>query len=599
MSTTLSEQSAQPILASSGEMTIDRPASAAMQSLLKVSWVLFVLVTGSFILAMNEADPDLWGHTLYGKDWIETGRLAKTTTGSFTSIGFRWINHENLAELLTAWTEMNFGPQGLLTGKFLLGVFVLGLMLFQARRHGVGWGIAGVCTLAAASGLAFHWHFRPQVLGYTMFSVMLVSLSWIFQGWEGRWNLRPWKSPPLELDEGAEYRWPRMRCLWLSFPLFAIWTNTHGSFAAGLAIFVAYLIFRSVEALSLWGRSAEGRIRRYVLMSCVAVLGTCATPYGLDLHRWMFAAIGHPQPEILDWQPIPLFSAEAVPFWSLATITLFSLRFSRLPKDFTQLMILGLVCWQAVSHIRHLTFLAILVAFWIPPHFQSAWQAITTPQSDTSRSTPPLTQGFARWVCVGLLALTAWMGTRLVPRITNLEVDTSQYPVAAMQFMEDRHLRGRTVVTFNWAQYALACFAQESDPLVRSTVAIDGRYTTCYSPEVIDIHFDFLFGKDYPGQRYRSPKSGPIDPEKALTYASPELFVLNRNQRGSVRILEAHSQDWTLLYQDSLAQVWGLKKRFDTPGEADYLPPELRSISNAPQHARVPYPALPVVPNAG
>ena len=41
-----------------------------------------------------------------------------------------------------------------------------------------------------------------------------------------------WKSPPLELDQGAEYRWPRMRCLWLGFPLFAIWTNTHGSFAA-------------------------------------------------------------------------------------------------------------------------------------------------------------------------------------------------------------------------------------------------------------------------------------------------------------------------------------------------------------------------------
>ena len=212
MSTTFSEQSAQPILASPSEVAIDRPATPAMLTIMKVSWVLFVLVTGSFILAMNEADPDLWGHTLYGKDWIETGRLAKTTTGSFTSIGFRWINHENLAELLTAWTEMKFGPQGLLTGKFLLGVFVQGLMLFQARRHGVGWGFAGVCTLLAASGLAFHWHFRPQVLGYTMFSVMLVSLSWIFEGWEGRWNLRPWKSPPLELDEGVEYRWPHQRC---------------------------------------------------------------------------------------------------------------------------------------------------------------------------------------------------------------------------------------------------------------------------------------------------------------------------------------------------------------------------------------------------
>jgi len=588
MSTTLSEQPAQTL-----PVPDDREASAGLLTALKIIWVLFVLVTGGLVMGMNEADPDLWGHSLYGKDWIETGRLAKATTGSFTSIGFRWINHENLAELLTAWTEIQFGPQGLIVGKFLLSQLVLGLILFQARRYGVSWAVAGVCALVASFGLAFHWHFRPQVLGYAMFSGMLFSLSWIFEGWEGRWNLRPWKSVPLALDQGAEYRWQRMRCLWLSFPLFAVWTNTHGSFAAGLAIFVAYLVFRSVEALSLWGWSAEGRIRRYVLMSCAAGLGTCATPYGLDLHRWMIAAIGHPQPEILDWQPIPLFTTEAAPFWSLLCVTLFALRYSKRPKDFTQLMILGLVGWQAVSHIRHLTFLAILVAFWIPPHLQSAWRCITVGNAEPKPEAAPR-QGFVQWACLGIALATVCVGARLAPQLSRLEVDSHQYPVAAMQFMEDRQLRGRTVVTFNWAQYALACFAQEPDPLRRSTVAVDGRYTTCYTPEVIDIHFDFIFGRDYAGKRYRSPRSGPVDPEKALRHASPELFVLNRNQRGSVRILEAHTDEWTLLYQDSLAQVWGLKKRFDTAGEFDYLPPEQREIGEAPQRGRVAYPALPL-----
>ena len=592
MSTTLTEQPAQPLVAST------EPAATATQiTALKVAWVLFILATGGLVMGMNEADPDLWGHSLYGRDWIETGRLAKTTTGSFTSIGFRWINHENLAELLTAWTELQFGPTGLVVGKFLLSQVVLGLILFQARRHGVGWGIAGLCALLAAKGLAFHWHFRPQVLGYTLFSGMLVGLSWIFEGWEGRWNLRPWSARPLPPDEGVEYRWKRMRCLWLSFVLFAIWTNTHGSFAAGLAIFVAYLVFRSVEAVCLWGWSAEGRIRRFVLMSCVAGLGTFATPYGLALHRWMLAAIGHPQPEISDWQPIALFTAEALPFWALVGVTLFSLRYTRLPKDFTQLMILGLVTWQAVSHVRHLTFLALLVAFWIPPHVQSAWQRITAGSGGTT--TPSPSQSSVQWAAVCLLIGTAFMGVRLAPRLSQLEVDASQYPVAAMQFMEDRQLRGRTVVTFNWAQYALASFAQEPDPLRRSTVAIDGRYTTCYSPEVIDIHFDFLFGKDDSGKRYRSPRSGPIDPEKALRHGSPELFVLNRHQQGTVRILEAHRDEWTLLYQDSLAQVWGRKQRFDTPGEFDYLSPEQRQINDAPADGRVAYPALPVRKNAG
>ena len=589
MSSTLSEQPSKSLV-TSGEFDV---ASNSQLTTLKVMWVLFSLATGGLFMGMNEADPDLWGHSLYGRDWIETGHLAKTTTGSFTSIGFRWINHENLAELLTAGIELQFGPLGLVIGKFLLSQVVLGLIFWQARRQGVSWGIAGLFVILASLGLAFHWHFRPQILGYTLFSLMLVTLSWIFQGWEGRWNLRPWRFAPLPLDEGVEYRWQRMRCLWFSFGLFAVWTNTHGSFAAGLAVFVAYLVFRSFEAVCLWGWSAEGRIRRFVMMSGLAALGTYATPYGFELHRWMLAAIGHPQPEIQDWQPIPLFTSEALPFWVLTAVSLIALRRSRLPKDFTQLMILVLVGWQAVSHMRHLTFLALLIAFWIPPHCQSAWSRITE-RADGLPQDPPR-RVLVQWTSIVLFLGIVSMGVRLAPRLSRLEVDASQYPVAAMQFMEDHQLRGRTVVTFNWAQYALACFEQESDPLRRSTVAYDGRYTTCYSPEVIDIYFDFLFGKNFTGERYRSPQSGPVDPEKALRYASPELFVLNRQQQGTVRILEAHRDQWTLLYQDSLAQVWGLKKRFDTVGEVDYLPPEVRQISETGSIDRLAYPALPVL----
>ena len=588
MSTTLSEQSAQSIVAPADEV-----ATTAQILTLQRLWIVFILATGGLIMGMNQADPDLWGHSLYGRDWIETGRLAKTTTGSFTSIGFRWINHENLAELLTAWTEMRFGQIGLTVGKFLLSQVVLGLVLFQARRHRVGWGIAGFSVVVASIGLGYHWHFRPQILGYTMFSGMLVALSWIFEGWEGRWNLRHWKALSLFTHEGVEYHWKRMRCLWLSFGLFAVWANTHGSFAAGLAVFVAYLVFRTIEALSLYGREAEGRLRRFVLMIGVAVLGTGLTPYGLDLHVWMLKSIGHAQPEICDWQPLTLLDSMAFPFWTVVAVAAFSLRFSRLPKDFTHLMILGLVGWQAVSHVRHVTFLALLVAFWIPPHLQSAWQQITADSGKTSDT--PLYQSTVQWACLILLVGVIFMGNRLVPQLCRIEVNTAEYPVAAMQFMEDWKLRGRTVTKFGWAQYELACFAQEPDPLRRSTIAFDGRFTTCYSPEVVDIYFDFDFGKQYTGKRYRSPNSGPIDPEKALRNASPELFVLCRKFKESVQILEAHRDEWTLLYQDSLAQIWGLKARFDTPGTADYVPPEARQIGDALQAGKVPYPALPVV----
>lgn len=572
--------------------TTDTPATESQLMWLRRAWIALILVSGSSLMAFNMADPDLWGHSLYGREVIQNGKLPQTTTGSFTSIGFRWVNHENLAELITAWVEMNLGSTGLILGKFALSLIVLGLILFQARRLGVGWGVAGTCAMLAAKGLAFHWHFRPQVIGYTLFTVMIVALSWVFEGWEGQWNLRHWRALPKFDHEGVPYHWKRVRCLWLALPFFAIWTNAHGSFAAGLAVYIAYLVLRSVEAACQWGWGAEGRIRRFALMSFVALLGTCATPYFLELHQWMLHAIGHSQPEICDWKPIELWTWDAAPFWILVGISVFAFKRSRLPKDFTQITILVLVGWQAVSHVRHQTFLAILVALWIPPHLQSAWKRMS--EGPPQVQEVPLRSELANWTIACLCGLIALVGFRTAPSLMHLEVDREFYPVNAMQFMEDQHLRGRTVVTFNWAQYALACFAQEPDPLVRSTVAIDGRYTTCYSPETVDIYFDFIHGKNYKGERYRSPRSGPVNPDKALTHCNPELFVVDRRQQPTVKTLEAHQDQWTLLYQDQLAQVWGLKSRFDDPQSRDYIHPSRRNISEAVQKGTVPYPALPV-----
>lgn len=572
--------------------TEDLPATAGQVAWLRRSWIALILMLGSSLLAFNQADPDLWGHSLYGRQWIETGKHPQTTTGSFTSIGFRWINHENIAEIVTASVEMTLGNAGLLAGKMILGLIVLSLILFQARRQKVGWGVAGASALLAAQGMAFHWHFRPQILGYTLFAVMIVTLSWAFEGWEGRWNLRHWRALPKFDHEGVQYNWKRIRCLWLAFPFFALWTNTHGSFAAGVAVFVAYLVFRSLEAACQWGWGAEGRIKRFALMSFLAILGTCATPYHLELHKWMLGAIGHAQPEIMDWMPIQLLSAESGPFWILALTSVMALKRSRHSKDFTQLAILLLVGWQAVSHIRHLTFLSLLVGLWMPPHLQSAWKRMF--ESNAPANEIPPRAELVKWATVCLLGATAFVGIRAYPAFTRLEVNRGMYPVHAMQFMEDLQLRGRSVVTFNWAQYALACFAQEPDPLRRSTVAIDGRYTTCYSPETIDIYFDFILGKDYKGKRYRSPRSGPINPDKALTHMNPELVVLDRHQKASERTMKEHQDTWVLLYQDSIAQVWGIKTRFDNPQSKDYVHPDRRDITDIPQKGHVPYPALPV-----
>ncbi|MDB4744058.1 hypothetical protein OAF98_06180, partial [Planctomicrobium sp.] len=148
-------------------------------------------------------------------------------------------------------------------------------------------------------------------------------------------------------------------------------------------------------------------------------------------------------------------------------------------------------------------------------------------------------------------------------KMETLNVPRDRFPVDAIKFMADHRLEGRTYVTFNWAQYAIGVFANEK---LDSTVAFDGRFRTCYPQEVIDIYFDFMFGEDYTGPRHRSPQSGAVDGSRALTYKEPELFLISQKEKSSVKTMQAHQDDWALLYEDNFAQVWGKRNKYEAMG---------------------------------
>ncbi|MCA9269475.1 MAG: hypothetical protein KDA41_13430, partial [Planctomycetales bacterium] len=120
----------------------------------------------------------------------------------------------------------------------------------------------------------------------------------------------------------------------------------------------------------------------------------------------------------------------------------------------------------------------------------------------------------------------------------------------------------------------------------------DGRFRTCYPQEVVDMHFDFVLGDGPPGTRFRSENSGPVDGQRVLSFGRPDLALVNRRQVNSVEIIERRP-DWTLLYQDAVAQVWGRSAVYDNPAGRRYFAPQLRNITNDEQVGSVTWPALP------
>ena len=62
-------------------------------------------------------------------------------------------------------------------------------------------------------------------------------------------------------------------------------------------------------------------------------------------------------------------------------------------------------------------------------------------------------------------------------------------------------------------------------------------------------------------------KSGPFDPTRVLRDGRPDLVLISRLQEPSVEVMTARKGEWVLLYQDSLAQLWGRASKYDDPDE--------------------------------
>jgi hypothetical protein len=370
------------------------------------------------------------------------------------------------------------------------------------------------------------------------------------------------------------------------------WTNAHGGYLAGLAILTAWLGLDAIDLLIHRDRHLWPTVRHHAILWTATVAACMLNPYGLELHTWMLSSLGRPRPEIDEWGPLPLFSLDGMPFWCLALTCFLCLKKTQQPIRWPGLLILALLTWQAVKHHRHLPFVSLLAVYLLVPHLESlVRQMFAAFEKRVSQSsTGPagrLKFGEAALIAVLLIVLTVVQ----YPRQAVLQVAKDYYPVSAMQYMADQKLEGRVFVTFNWAQYALAVFA---DSMPDSRIAFDGRFRTCYPQHIIDMYFDFTLGDLPPEMRYREQASGPFDPTRALQWGDPNLVLFETQRQHATRTIQAASDEWCLLYRDSLAQLWGRRSVYDDPQSSRYLPLHQRAVSNQLQEGVVAWPGFPM-----
>ncbi|MEQ8849520.1 hypothetical protein [Botrimarina sp.] len=540
--------------------------------------VLLLAVACAAPLAMNVACPDLWGHVLYGQEWIGSGRLPRTATHTFTAVGQPWVNHELLAERLLAGGFRVGGVVGMQAAKVALGMAMLLLMASAARRHATAPIVTWSVLLTVANALEGFFPIRPQLLSFLYCSLLL----WLLD------------RSVASRDSSASHEAIDWRPLLGVPPLMAVWANSHGGFAFGLLLLAAVLGGRLIESLiqrreGVWWAAAGSAA---VLMASVSA--TLINPYGWRLHAWLGESLAAPRPEITEWDAPTVGNPVFAPFVVLLVLTLVSLLASERRRDWTQVAVLAVVAWQAAEHLRHIALFAILCGFWLPPHTQSAGRRVVRwfAGRRTLRYPWPgaeATPLLRRVAVAGLAGLVALQATIVGERLRELPVYRSHWPVDAVQWMADHRVGGDVLVCFNWAQYAMAALA----PDIR--VAVDGRFRTCYPQAVIDRHFDFLLADGQP--RYRAEGSGPIDRRRTLREDRPDYVLLDRRYPAPVHQMQRLASEprsaWALLYQDALAQLWGRRPVVDDPASDRYVPPERRFVSDHYSMTAVNWPGAP------
>jgi hypothetical protein len=432
-----------------------RPTASREQRLLLAAvWWGCVI----FLCGLTIADPDLWGHTLYGLRALHQGVLTERTDPfSYTAPGAVWVNHEWLTELQFGWLWQHFGNAGLVLWRnaLVLALFVVALAALKRARAGLAASILLLvfCTECLADFVVF---VRPQMATFALFAVFLFILR--------RW----WDDP-------------RQRAVWWLPPLMIVWVNMHGGFLAGCGIVGLFCVASAIRSVRRHDR--QTLMLSGLLLALVAG-ATFVNPYGAGLHAMLLEHLGTTQ-FVREWQP--LWGAQQSPVYYVPFLLAPLAVVGRRRLQAIDVIVLLVVGWQAVSHVRHVALLGIAALILLPGAATEALDRLF-PRLIVAWSTPAK-RGLRRACVAFVLAVLAGLQVRgslpfwqegLSP--WDIAVEGHSFvpgmPLRAVAAIRRSGLKGNLVTDYGWGQFAIWHLYPESH------VAFDGRYRTVFQADL-------------------------------------------------------------------------------------------------------------------
>ncbi len=464
----------------------------------RVALALTVWVCISFAFTPLRASHDEWWHLKTGRQIIHHG-LPEHDIFTYTAADIPWHNHEWLSQV-AIWGVFVAGREGGMGGLralilvktlFIVAAFAgFGFLLARRMREPV-WALLAAAVAAALARRTFYP--RPPFITYLLLALLF-------------WMLLEWRAGRL-----------RERWLWLLVPVFALWTNLHGGWAAG---FIFLAAFWADAALVLAGarlgnadmRPALQRLGLLTALGLACALATLANPYGWRVYeifinvlgdQYLVRQIGEMMPP--NWHfiwalegTILLLAAAAIrprrPATWLATLLLlvglhFYLRHTAnhpwvataliglalagalvraRPPGWPALLLLGwFFSQQGIHHVRHLPLMALALL----PSIAFSLEHWSVALAERSSAPAAARRRHALAGLIALAALTLWWTfswreqptywQRNLRLARGMETEPGAYPQAAVDFLLSARLPAPLFNGGNYAGYLMWRLAPE------------------------------------------------------------------------------------------------------------------------------------------
>ena len=478
-----------------------------------------------------KADPDLWGHTLFGIAHIQSGRLADADPYSYTFQGAEWTNHEWLCEWLFGASYLLGGEIGMMVLRGALLLFItLGLTrLLMERLNNLA--LIGLLNVLIIPFFAIYINVRPHSFTYTLMIAMLLCLDAVRRG---------------------RFGWLAMIPL-----LMVAWVNLHGGFIVGVGLAGAglgALLFNLEDAPA----PPTNRQRLAIIITGLTTLAAVLiNPYGFEILTYLSMALSLERLGVTEWQG--LSGVTLVPYAVFFGSTLLLAIAARSWKRATQLLFFFIGAWAGLKHGRFFVVMIIFAALVSASSLEVLWARLSASGRlpNLSRLQSPRAV-IAVTVIAALLSLPPTALAIHTHGGLSILISPSEYPVQSVAWLKANHdaLDSRLALPFSWGEYAI--WHLYPDYLV----SLDGRYETVYEPAFIEA----IQTAEMEG-----------DLQTFLTDQGADVLLIRANSPLQVAA-QAHP-DWALRYIDNTASVFarspiigGLDARSDQPRPWAHFP---------------------------